>query len=135
MYAQGFAQSPEAWYAWGAKINHELAIQRVDSAVFAYKRWLVGMEDDTVRAANLEIDLKDSTRRAAAIRKMVDANDMNPAVAFTRWLIGEEAVVALLERKTTTGRGPTPYTIMLGILGPRLRGNARVGAISEKLKR
>ena len=47
LYAQGLAQSPEAWYAWGGKIGHELALGHVEQAVFAYRRWLHGVAGDT----------------------------------------------------------------------------------------
>ena len=133
LYAQGLVQSPEAWYAWGLKIGHELALGHVDQAVFAYRRWLVGMGDDTTRAANLERELQDSTKRSAAIQKMVQARDMHSAVAFTRWLSGDDAVIALLERTPSVGRGPTPGGILYMILGPRLRANPRIRALVPKM--
>ena len=133
LYAQGFAQSPDAWYAWGGKIGHEMALGNVSQAVFAYKRWLIGAGADTLRAATLEQDLKDSTKRVGAIERMVKTRDMIPAIAFTRWLIGEEAVIALLQRHTTLGRGPTPLLIMYGMLGPKLRADPRFRALIPKL--
>ncbi|MEP6764711.1 MAG: protein kinase [Gemmatimonadaceae bacterium] len=134
LFAQALTQSPEAWYGWGGKIGHEMALGHVDQAVFAYKRWLIGMHDDTTRALNLERDLRDSTRRSAAIKKMVKSRDMIPAVAFTRWLSGDDAVIALLTRNPTTGRGPTPFLIMYGMLGPRLRANPQVQTLLPKLR-
>jgi TolB-like protein len=133
LYAAGLAQSPEAWYGWGLRVGHELALGHVDSAVFAYRRWLVGMGDDTTRAANLERELQQPVTRDAAIQRMVQANDMHSAVAFTRWLSGDDAVVALLERKPSSGRGPTPSMLMSAILGPRLRANPRIRALWTKL--
>ena len=133
LYAQGLAQSPEAWYAWGAKIGHELALGHVDLAVFAYRRWLHGMGGDTTRTVNLETDLKNPAKRGAAIQKIVEANDMFPAVAFTRWLIGDDAAITLLERKDSAGRGATPGAILNGILGPRIRANPRFRALVPKL--
>ena len=133
LYAQGLAQSPEAWYAWAGKIGHELALGHVDLAVFAYKRWLHGMGDDTTRVLNLESDLKNPAKRGAVIQKMVQADDVVPAVAFTRWLMGDDATIALLETKVSSGRGPTPGAILYGILGPRLRANPRFRALVPKL--
>ncbi|MEP6832290.1 MAG: protein kinase [Gemmatimonas sp.] len=133
LYAQGLTQSPQAWYGWGLKVGHEMALGSLEQAVFAYRRWLVGMGDDTVQVANLEAELQNAATRNAAIQKMVARNDMHAAVAFTRWLSGDEAVVQLLERKPSAGRGPTPTALMLGILGPRLRENARVRVIIPKL--
>jgi serine/threonine-protein kinase len=135
LYVQGLTQSPEAWYGWGLNINHELALAHLDRAVFAYKRWLVGMGDDTMRVVNLERDLRDSATRGAAIQKMVERNDMHAAVGFARWLSGDDAAIAVLERKPSFGRGPTPSQLMGVILGPRLRNNARYRALAPKLSR
>jgi len=132
LYAQGLVQSPDAWYGWGIKIGHELGLGHVDQAVLAYRRWLVGMGDDTTRVVNLERELRDPATRGAAIQRMVDANDMHTAVAFTRWLSGDDAVIALLERKPSAGRGPTPPLLMGTILGPRLRANPRIRALVPK---
>ncbi|MEO8334791.1 MAG: protein kinase [bacterium] len=133
LYALGLVQSPEAWYGWGMKIGHELGLGHVDQAVFAYTRWLVGMGDDTTRILNLERDLKDPVMRGAAIQKMVDRNDMHSAVAFTRWLVGDDAALALLERKPSAGRGPTPTSLLYTVLGPRLRSTARYRALLPKV--
>ena len=134
LYAQGLAQSPEAWYAWGLKVGHDLALGHTDQAVHAYRRWLVGMRDDTTRAANLERELAEPTTRGAAIQRMVQANDMHSAVAFARWLSGDDAAIALLERKPSVGRGPTSFGLLIGIMGPRLRANPRVRALMPKLR-
>ena len=133
LYAQGFAQSPEAWYAWGMKVGHELALGHLDQAVIAYRRWLVGMGDDTTHVLNLERELANPATRTAAIQKMVDRNDMHSAVAFTRWLVGDDAALALLERKPSAGRGPTPRSLLYVILGKRLRATARYRAVLPKL--
>ncbi|MEO7101764.1 MAG: protein kinase [Gemmatimonadaceae bacterium] len=133
LYTQGLVQSPEAWYGWGLNVGHELALGHLDKAVFAYKRWLVGMGDDTTRAVNLERELRDTATRGPAIHKMVQAHDMHAAVAFTRWLVGDDSVIALIERKPSAGRGPTPVELMGAILGPRLRANAKIRALWPKL--
>jgi hypothetical protein len=135
LYQQGLAQSPSAWYGWGLDINHELALGHVDRAVFAYRRWLVGMGDDTARVVNLEREIRDPATRGAAIQKMVDRNDMHTAVAFARWLSGDDSAIAVLERKPYYGRGPTPSALMSVILGPRLRANPRMIALIPKLRR
>ena len=109
LYAQGFAQSSDAWYAWGLNVGHELALGHVDRAVFAYGRWLVGMRSDTTAVLGLERELEKPATRAAAILHMVERNDMHAAVAFARWLSGDDAAIALLERKPSAGRGPTPF--------------------------
>ena len=134
LYAQGLAQSPEAWYGWGLKVGHELALGHTDQAVHAYRRSLVGMRDDTTRAVNLERELLTPATRDAAIQKMVQAKDMHSAVAFARWLSGDDAAIALLERTPSAGRGPTPFGLLSAILGPRLRANPRVRALLPKLR-
>jgi tetratricopeptide (TPR) repeat protein len=133
LYAQGLVRSPEAWYGWGLKIGHELGLGHVDQAVFAYKRWLVGMRDDTTHIQNLERELKDPVTRGAAIQKMVERNDVHSAVAFTRWLNGDDAVLDLLERKPSAGRGPTLTGLLFAVLGPRIRSSARYRALVPKL--
>ncbi|MEO8620032.1 MAG: protein kinase [bacterium] len=133
LYAQGFGQSPEAWYAWGVKVGHELALGHLDQAVVAYRRWLVGMHDDTTLALNLERELRDPATRDGAIQKMVSRHDMHSAVAFARWLSGDDAAIALLERTPSAGRGPTPDGLLNAILGPRLRANARIRVLAPKL--
>jgi TolB-like protein len=134
LYAEGLAQSPEAWYGWGLNINHELALGHVDRAVLAYKRWLVGMGDDTTRVVNLERELQDPTTRGTAIQKMVARNDMHTAVAFARWLSGDDSAIAVFERNPSFGRGPTPNLLMGVIFGPRLRANGRIGALEQKMR-
>ncbi|MEP7002739.1 MAG: protein kinase, partial [bacterium] len=133
LYAQGFGQSPEAWYGWGVKVGHELALGHVGQAVVAYRRWLVGMHDDTTLALNLERELQDPATRGVAIQKMVARHDMHSAVAFARWLSGDDAAIALLERTPSAGRGPTPDGLLYVILGPRLRANPRIRALGPKL--
>jgi eukaryotic-like serine/threonine-protein kinase len=135
LYAQGFAQSPEAWYAWGLNINHELALGHVDRAVLAYKRWLVGMGDDSTGVVNLQRELENPATRGGAIQEMVRRKDMHTAVAFARWLSGDDSAIALLERTPYYGRGPTPSLLMAAILGPRLRASPRMIALIPKLSR
>ncbi|MEO7083557.1 MAG: hypothetical protein ABI085_04525 [Gemmatimonadaceae bacterium] len=133
LYAEGLAQSPDAWYGWGLNVNHELALGHVDQAVHAYRRWLVGMHDDTLRVVGLEQQLRDPSTRAAAIQKMAERNDMHSAVAFARWLSGDDQAIAVLERKPSAGRGPTPRNLMYAILGPRLRANPKIRALYPKV--
>ena len=59
--------------------------------------------------------------------------DVHAAIAFTRWLAGDYAVVALLERMSSIGRGPTPGGLPQIILGPRLRSVPRVRQLVAKL--
>ena len=133
LYMQGLAQSPEAWYAWAGKVGHELALGRVDEAAAAYRRWLVGMGQDTTGASRLEHALLDPASRGRAIDAMVRARDVHAGVAFTRWLRGDNATVALLQQVASSGRGPTSTRVLYTILGPRLRANPRVQALAPTL--
>ncbi|MEO5588804.1 MAG: protein kinase [Gemmatimonadaceae bacterium] len=134
LLAQGLAQSPEAWYAWGGKIGHDLALGDVDEAVRSYKRWLTGMGDDTVRVSRLAQELRNPASRSRAIEQMVQVGDVHSAIAFTRWQTGDDAVIALLGRMSSTGRGPTPGLILNGVLGPKLRSDPRVRSLMAKLR-
>ena len=133
LYDQGLVQSPEAWYAWGMKVGHELALGRVDRAVTAYRQWVGGIGGDTARTLQLEQELLDPARRGDAIRKMAQSGHVFAALAFARWLSGDEAAIALLQRLASPGSGPTPGALVNGILGPRLRANARVRALLPTL--
>ena len=133
LYAQGLAQSPEAWYGWAGKVGHELALGHLDEAAAAYHRWMVGMGEDSATASRLERGLRDPATRDSAIDELVRARDVHAAIAFTRWLRGDDATVALLERIASSGRGPTSTLILYTILGPRLRANPRIQALATKL--
>ena len=62
-----------------------------------------------------------------------EVGGVHAAIAFTRWLAGYYAVVALLERVSSIGRGPAPGGLPQIILGPRLRSVPRVRQLVAKL--
>lgn len=101
--------------------------------MLAYKRWLTGMGDDTVPASRLAQELRDPASRNLAIERMVRAGDVHSAVAFTRWQSGDDAVIALLGRMSSIGRGPTPRLLLLTGLGPKSRSDPRVRPLVAKL--
>ena len=133
LYAQGLAQSPEAWYGWAALASHHLALGHVDSAATAVRRYVTGFTGDSAGAARMERGLRDPATRDATVAAMAKTEDLAAAVAFTRWLHGDEAVVALLARLDGFGRGPTPGLGMIGALGPKLRADPRVRATLVRL--
>ena len=128
LYTQGLAQSPEAWYAWAAFMYHELALGHIDSAAIAARRYLAGGTGDTAAAARMERGLRDPATRDGTIDVMVKTRDIAGAIAWTRWLHGDEATVALLAKVDGFGRGPTPTLGLLIALGPKLRADPRVRA-------
>ena len=138
LYAQGLAQSPEAWYAWMGRVGHELALGHMDEAAAAYRRWLVGEGGvDSAAAAQIERRLRDPATRAAMVEELrqngttatapaAASTDAHAAIAYVRWLRGEEATVALLREIASSGRGPDSTLMLYGFLGPRLRADPRV---------
>ena len=158
LYAQGLAQSPEAWYAWMGCVGHELALGHLDEAAAAYRRWLVGEAGlPGAAAAEIERRLRDPAARAAMVEELRqnalgpaksragapraaagassvlrDDGDAHAAIAYTRWLRGEEATVALLQDLAAAGRGPGSTLILYSFLGSRLRANPRVQALAPR---
>ena len=90
------------------------------------------MGNDTTGIGTLEERLRNPATRAAAIESVARSGGTGPAVAFARWLSGDEAAISLLERMQSAGRGPTPGALLWAILGPRLRANARIRALVPK---
>ena len=132
LYAQGLAQSPEAWYGWAALASHHLALGHVDSATMAARRYLAGFTGDSAAAARVERGLLNPATRDATIDGMLKTKDVGVAIAFSRWLRGDEATVALLAKADGVGRGPTPRLGVLGVLGPKLRADPRVREIMAR---
>jgi tetratricopeptide (TPR) repeat protein len=141
LYAQGLAQSPEAWYAWMGCVGHELALGHMVEAAAAYRRWAVGDAGlQTAAAAEIERRLRDPATRTAMIEEL--RKDAAPsthyegtalaAIAYVRWLRGAEATVALLQELASSGRGPDSTLILYAFLGPRLRADPRVQALAPK---
>ena len=81
----------------------------------------------------MERGLRDPATRDATIDAMLRAKDVGAAIAFTRWLRGDDATVALLMRIDNVGRGPSPRLGLYTMLGPKLRADPRVRAILTKL--
>jgi serine/threonine-protein kinase len=133
LFAQGLAQAPEAWYAWGALIGQHLALGHVDSAAAALRRYHAGITGDTAGAVRRERMLRDPASRAALIEELMTTKDYWIAIGIARWLRDDDAVVALLKRMHEVGRGPTPWIGVLTMLGPKMRADARVRAALPQL--
>ncbi len=133
LYAQGLAQSPEAWYAWSAKVSHELALGRQDSAFTALKTALFAGKRDSARENGIERALKNPTTRAHTIDSLAFAGHVVEAFALSRWILGDEATIGLLGR---LARFPHEENTSLGFyiaLGPKLRALPRVQALGPSL--
>ena len=153
LYAQGLGQSPEAWYAWLGRVGHELALGHPDEAAAAYRRWLTGEAGvDANAAADVERRLRDPATRDAMVDELLrnamgrapgpvatgassvvrEDGDLHATVAYVRRLRGEEAAVKLLQEYAAAGHGLGSTLILYGFLGPRLRADPRVQALSRR---
>ena len=135
LYAQGLAQSPEAWYAWTGLIGHELALGHITEAAAAMRR-AVGwrLTADSATAARLERGLLDPATREATVDELARTKRGSViALAFARWLRGDEATIAMLGKMVVEDRGPTGTLILYTFLGPRLRANPKVQRLAPLL--
>ena len=123
-YAQGLAQSPEAFYAWTALIGHELALGRLPEAVVALRR---SGAVDSAEAARIERGLLDPASRNAIVEEIGRTGDLDAAAALHRWFRGNEATIAMLKSRIAAGRGPNlKLNVLYPVLGPRLRADPRL---------
>jgi len=78
--------------------------------------------------------LRDPSTRTAAINAMARAGNPVPAVLFSRWLLGDDATLSLLERVVASGRdgGGSSMNMYLA-LGPKLRADPRFLALLPRL--
>jgi hypothetical protein len=135
LYAQGLAQSPEAWYAWKGRVGHELALRHVDSAAASFRRVQRAEGVDSATAVRIERGLVDPARRDATVNELIQGNDLSghhAALAFARWTRDDATVYRVLERMAGKGTGSTPIIIAYSILGPKLRADPRVQALMIK---
>ena len=131
-YEQGLAQSPEAWYAWSALIGHELALGHLDQAMAAMAKVRTALGDDSASVARVERGLRDPGRRVATINGLAVAGRANEAILFARWMLGEEATLAVLDTLARRGRSVATTLVFYNALGPKLRGLPRVQALGPR---
>ena len=131
LYAQGLAQSPEAWYAWETLIGHELALGRLEPALAALRTLARGMHVDSATVGRLERGLRDPATRGTAEDDLARRIAPVPAIAFARWFEGEEAAFARMERVPTNNDGPNNPLGLYTALGPKLRANPRVRVLAR----
>ena len=137
LYAQGFAQSPEAYYAWAAKIGHELALKHPDAAVDAFVRAAMNVPEvsgaDSATVAQIAHGLRDQSAHAKAVDQLVSLGGGVAAASFFRWERGDDATVRMLVDQVRAGRGPGHTLAIYALLGPRLRSDPRIRAIAGQM--
>jgi tetratricopeptide (TPR) repeat protein len=132
LYQQGLAQSPEAYYAWAAMAAHQLALGNVDDAITAFEKSRGWPHIDTA-SARIVRGLRDPATRAATIDAMGHAENPVAAIAFFRWLRGDDATLRMLEAAAAAGRTTGSAMNMYFSLGPKLRADPRVLAILPRM--
>jgi TolB-like protein/tetratricopeptide (TPR) repeat protein len=132
LYAQGLAQSPEAWYAWSGKVGHELALGHLDDAMAALRTRLAGSGADSATVARTERGLRGAATRAATIDDLARTRCLPCGLVLSRWLRGDEATIALLEALATGPHVSEHSLYYYGALGPKLRALPRVQALGPR---
>jgi len=132
LYQQGLAQSPEAYYAWAGMVGHALALGKVDEAITAFEKSRGWPQVDTA-SARLVRGLRDPATRAATIDGMGRAENPVSAIAWFRWLRGEEATLKMLEASASVGHSAGSAMNMYIFLGAKLRADPRVPAIVSRM--
>ncbi len=133
LYAQGLSQSPEAYYAWAAMVGHELALGHLDQALAAFEKSRAWPNLDTT-STRIFGQLRNPATRAAALDAMARVENPVPAVAFFRWLRGDDATLSMLERVVAAGHNGGGSSMNMYIfLGPKLRASPRFLALIPRL--
>ncbi len=141
LYAQGLAQSPEAWYGWVMKFAHDLALRRVDDAAVSLRNGLKGFGFTVVTPEERSkmIRLADLWATPATREKATDdiirTGEPFQALALARWQRGDDAVIETLEAMVRDNRGKDRFqsSSFYAILGPRLRADPRLPALARQL--
>ena len=141
LYAQGLAQSPEAWYGWVMKFAHDLALRQMDDAAVSLRNGLKGFGFTVVSPEERSrmIRLADLWATPATREKATDAiirtGEPFQALALARWQRGDEAVIETLTAMVRDNRAKDRFqsSSFYAILGPRLRADPRVQALTRQL--
>jgi len=132
LYAQGLAQSPEAYYAWGAMVGHQLALGKVDEAITAFEKSRGWPQTDS-SVAGIARGLRDPATRSATIDALGRGQNVAVSTPFFRWLRGDDATLRMLEAAVATGRPVVGTLFLRYFLGPKLRSDPRFTALLPRL--
>jgi serine/threonine protein kinase/tetratricopeptide (TPR) repeat protein len=135
LYAQGLAQSPEAYYAWVMRFANALALGQLDQAAVALRSCLNGHgflvnsrhPPEMIRLAE---EWNDPSLRKRATDAIIRTGEALQAIALARWLRGDSAAVETVEAAARDGRlANVSYRLAIyAVLGPKLRIEPRVEA-------
>jgi TolB-like protein len=135
LYAQGLAQSPEAYYAWVTRFAHDLALGQLDQAAVALRTGLKGPGltiDSRHSPAMIRLaeQWRDPALRETATDAIIQSGEALQAIALARWLRGEAAAVETVEAAAGDGRlkNVAIQLAIYAVLGPKLRVEPRVEA-------
>ncbi|MEP6780612.1 MAG: protein kinase [Gemmatimonadaceae bacterium] len=134
LYEQGFKQSPEAWYAWEGFIGHELAGGRLESALSAMRKDLVGSGKDSAKVSRWERGLRDTTTLRATVYAMAKDGCIGAAISFARFKLSDKDALAVFD---SLSRVPGLQSNNLGFyitLGPKLRADPLMQVVIDRLR-
>jgi len=132
LYAQGLAQSPEAYYAWAAMTGHQLALGKVEEAIAAFEKSRGWPHIDDAAVSRLAGGLRNPATRSATIDAIGVENPVL-AIAFFRWLRGDAATLGMLEAAAAAGRSTGSAMNTYMFLGPKLRADPRLLAVIARM--
>ncbi len=135
LYAQGLAQSPEAWYGWHGLVGHELALGRTEAAGATMLRTADDPSlPDRARYRDLVLMWQDPATREQATDALISAGPTLLSLTLTRWLRDDDAMVALLARMTASAENERPGAWgIYAFVGPDGRRNPRFRPLFREL--
>jgi hypothetical protein len=141
LYAQGLAQSPEAWYGWVMKFAHDLALRQMDDAAVSLRNGLKGFgftvvtPEERSRMIRLADLWATPATREKATDDIIRTGEPLQALALARWQRGDNAVIETLEAMARDNRGKDRFqtSSFYAILGPKLRADPRLPALARQL--
>ena len=136
LYAQGLAQSPEAWYGWRVKFGHDLALRKPDDAAASL---LMAAKDPAADKGAILRRLapmwSDPATRERATDELIASGPAFAAIALARWMRSDSVLIAVLEgfaRDSTQVDANAAY-MMYPLLGVRMSVDPRLQPSFRKL--
>ena len=132
LYDHGLVQSPEAWYGWGWKIGHKLALGNTDAAIDALGKFVVQRLKYPVLSERLTRELRDPATRDRAVDAL-SRSDLMLSIPFFRWWRGDEATIAMLQASVRSRKTNLAIGLDGATLGTTMISDPRVQAIAVQL--